>query len=127
MPAMRALGSMSRDCPIVVPVLLWAQAASAPGPVASALAVRRLSAMIRPYRLIPPSRSFHDRELADVRPHARRIHVEDVESGGRIQVVLGAQIPRHVTHIRAVLTQGLHEISAHGVNADGRILRHAAE
>ena len=45
MPAMRALGSMSRNWPIVVPVLLWPNAGSAPSIITIVqVRIRRLMA-----------------------------------------------------------------------------------
>src|SRR5512145_1014987 len=99
--AMRALGSMARNWPIVVPTCVCAAADS------RSTAEPRNPAITT--RFIPcSSRSLDDRELADARLHRAGIDVEHVQTRGQIQVVLGAQVPRHGTGRRAVVHQGLH-------------------
>src|SRR5439155_19315666 len=75
-----------------------------------------------PEDALPRARSFDHRELADVRFGARRFDLEEVEPGGDVEVVLGAQVPGHGSGRAAVLAQRLHQLPAHRIDAD-----HAAE
>src|SRR2546426_910822 len=110
MPATRALGSMSRNAPIVVPVLLWPHAGTAASNAASAAPRSRF--------LMRSSRSLDDRELADVLAEAGSLDVVDVQAGRHVQVVLGTQIPGHEAVVRTVLAQRGHQLAAHSVDAD---------
>src|SRR5437773_2522938 len=106
--AMRALGSISRNDPKVVPVFDCPSAGEAPSS-----ARRPMSAA----PLMPARASLDDCELAHIIRHSRTVHLEDVEPRRDVEIVLGAEIPGHEAHVRAVLPQGLDEIPTHGVDA----------
>src|ERR1044072_6637142 len=106
MPVMRALGSISRNVPIVVPVLLCPHAGTAASSVNSA--ADRIRFLMR-----TPLSSFDDRNLTDEIAKAGRIDAIDVEPGCHVQIVLGAPVPCHESVVRPVLAQRLHQLSPH--------------
>src|SRR5262249_17040010 len=118
--AMRALGSISRNAPNAVPVLVCAQAGAASTHASATSRHARAAAQSNPR---PPGRGdrrlFDDRELADIFAHPSSADLEHVETRRHVQIVLRAQIPWDVALIRPVLLQRAHEIAVHRVDANG--------
>src|SRR5512139_3173718 len=79
----RALGSMSVNCPTVVPVLVWEERLHQPRRSAATRIVVRLI-------LLP-----HDRKLANVRIEAAGLDVEKKQSGSDVKIVLRPEVPRN--------------------------------
>src|SRR5262245_55855513 len=124
MPATRALGSISKNWLMLVPVLLCAFAAA---PVPARKEAQARSKKMGFVLIIQLLASFNDCKLANVRAQAASIHVKNVQSWRHIEIILRAQIPRHHAGIGAVVMQCLHQLAAHREDADGAVQRQVAK
>src|SRR3990170_5188519 len=114
MAPIRALGSIIKNWPMVVPVLLCARR----NPLTHSWTIRK--AAIR-RKCACALMLFDDRELSYGRSEFITIHMVNVESRSDLKIIFRPEIPRYKSIDRTIVVQRLDEFSSDCVNANDRI------